>query len=234
MTRCNGARALLLGLGVLSLGLVASARADEHEGALWVVGLWTLPVSETFALHLMTQSRIVDDVRSYERTVVRPYLSVALPSGFEAALGYDAHIFENPISLLESRAWQRLAYEHDWGAWKSQVHFWQEERFIEGSDDVAWRSRINVGASFPISRSLELTGVIRNEFFVNLNETDVIRRTGLGEDHAYAGLRRPFGPWLTLEVGYLMQYRRRPGPDLFDHTLALGFAVALPSLVDLP
>ena len=63
--------------------------------------------------------------------------------------------------------------------------------------------------------------------------TDRIGDTGLGEDHFFAGLRTPLGPRLFVETGYLMQFRERPGSDLVDHTLVLGFAVTTPQLAEI-
>jgi len=218
--------ALLAGAWLLTIASVGYAGQDD--AALWVVNQLNVPVSERWSVNLMTQARIVREVGTYERTVVRPWVAVKLPWNFEAAVGYDAHLFENPRSFLESRGWQRLAYEHDWGYFKSQFHFWQEERFIQGDDEVAWRSRFLMGATTSLPYSL--TGVVRNEFFINLNQTDKIRDTGLGEDQFFAGFRRPVNDWLRIEFGYLMQFLERPGKDLFNHGLLLGFAVETPRL----
>ena len=218
-------------LGIVLLAVACSARADQDDAALWIVNQVSVPVSERWSVNLMTQARIIREIGTYERSVVRPWVAVKLPWNFEAAVGYDAHLFENPRSLLESRGWQRLGYEHDWGRFKTQVHFWQEERFIEGDDEVAWRSRFLVGATVPLPYSL--TGVVRNEFFINLNKTDRIRDLGLGENQFFAGFRRRVTPWLRVDVGYLMQFLERPDRDVYNHGLLLGFSITTPSLSSL-
>ncbi len=225
-SRVRGAVPIALTLAALVTGQPAAAL--ESEGALWALTQWSFPIVDGVGLHFMTQSRVVDDLGAYERTVVRPWVSIALPARFELALGYDGHLFESPISGLESRAWQRIAYSHDWGGFSSQIHFWQEERFFEGSREVAWRSRINIGVTIPLRGSVQ--AIVRNELFFDLNATDVIRSAGLGEDHLYVGLRRPLNAWITADAGYLMQYRRSPAPGRIGHTLLLGFAVTMPSL----
>lgn len=217
---------------LLSLALANEARSETRdEGALWLVNQVEMPIDDRFGVHLMVQNRWVDDVETYERTVVRPWLSFLATDRVELALGYDAHEFENPNDSLENRAWQRIAYRHPVGPGSLFTHFWLEERFFDDSDSVAWRGRFQVGGSLPLPADFDWT--LRNEFFFNLNDTPVIRRTGLRENHLYTGFGHPLGESFRIEAGYLMQYRDIRGIDLFDHTFVLGLSARTPALLDL-
>lgn len=178
----------------------------------------------------MVQNRWVRDIDSYERTVVRPWISFDWTERIELAVGYDGHHFENPLSTLENRAWQRIAYHHDFGGPALFTHFWLEERFFENTDSVAWRGRFQIGGLLDLPHDYQI--VVRNEFFVDFNETTRIRHRGLGENHIFAGVRRPIRSWLGMEIGYLMQYLDRRSRDVFNHTLIIGFSFTTPQLME--
>ena len=59
--------------------------------------------------------------------------------------------------------------------------------------------------------------VLRNEWFVNLNTTPMVRRTGLGENQFAVTFNHPLGRWLQIETGYTLQYVDLAGPDVFNH-----------------
>ena len=201
---------------------------DRHEGGLWLVNQVTTPLDDRFAFHTMLQNRWVNDVDRYERTVVRPWFSFAWTDQVELAIGYDRHEFDDTPGD-EDRAWQRIAYHHDFGAAAIFTHFWLEERFFESSDSVAWRGRFQIGGSLELTDDLGL--VVRNEFFVNFNETSRVRRRNLGENQLNAGFQYAITRWLRFDVGYLMQYRDQSDRSgLFNHSLVTGFSIRTPTL----
>ena len=192
-----------------------------------------MPLGDRLSFHTMVQNRWTDGVKdAYERTVVRPWLAVALPHHTEAAVGYDMHGFENPDDRREHRAWQRIAWAPRPASRVTLLsHFWLEERFFEGASDVAVRGRFNVGARFDLGRDFDL--VVRNEFFVNFNETSRVRATGLGENQLVVAFMKGLPGGLTFQAGYLQQYLDRPGgSDLFNHTAVTGFVWRTPAAAD--
>lgn len=224
---------LLVLAPILGLALAAAspARAAEELGALWFTAQLHAPLTDRLSAHLLLQPRIGDDFSELARIVVRPWLQASFSHGLAGALGYDAHVIVEPRSLLEQRAWQQLSFRHSWAPTRANARFRLEQRFFEGSNEVALRARFLIGFAVPLSWSVEL--VARNEFFVNLNETGVIRRTGYRENRLFGGFARRLGGRTRGEVGYQMQWVGLPGSDLVNHTLMLGLAVDLPSLQDL-
>lgn len=207
------------------------ARAeDRNDGALWTVSQIGVPLSERFAVHMMVQNRWVEDIDTYQRTVLRPWLSFDWTDRVELAIGYDRHEFENPFNAYEDRAWQRIAYQHPLGDARLLTHLWMEQRIFQRTDSVANRARFMFGVSHPLP--LDFGMVVRNEFFVDLHGTSIIRRAGLGEDQFYAGVNHSLGRWATLDVGYLMNYLDRRGPDQFNHALLIGLSLATPEIGD--
>jgi hypothetical protein len=217
---------------VLCVLLPAAAHAtDDNDAGIWIVNQIAVPLDQRVAAHVMVQNRWVENVDSYQRTVVRPWLSFDWTEQVELALGYDAHFFENPVDTLENRAWQRIAFKYDFGVPAVFTHFWLEERFFERSDEVAWRGRFQLGGS--VELPMDFGFVLRNEWFVNLNTTPLVRRTGLRENHFAVALNHPLGRWLRIETGYTLRYLDLPGRDVFDHLWVIGFSATTPALFDL-
>ena len=226
LRRRIGCIAVLLGI----LFPLTTRAEDRNDGALWTVNQIAVPLGERFAVHMMVQNRWVENIDTYQRTVLRPWVSFDWTEHIELALGYDRHEFVNPVHAYEDRAWQRIAYRHPLGDATLLTHFWMEERFFEISTTVAYRARFMFGASHPLPYDFGV--VVRNEFFVDLHGTSLIRRAGLGEDQLYAGINHPLGRWVKLDLGYLMNYLDRKGPDQFNHALLVGLSIKTPEIGD--
>lgn len=211
----------------LLLGFGRPALAETRQDAgIWLANQIAAPVGEDFSLNLMIQSRWTREIDRYERTVVRPWLALDLAEGLQVALGYDAHLFENPRSFTEHRAWQRVEVRRAFGRVVGVTHFWLEERFFPG-DDVAWRGRFLLGGVVALTRDLSFFA--RNEFLVDWNTTPVVRETGLGENQLAVGLSHRLASGVGLDIGYLQQYLDR-SEDVFNHFLLVGFAFETPPL----
>ncbi len=206
--------------------------AAEQDAAAWLVNELVVPLGERLTFHTVVQNRWTDNVvHGYERTVVRPWLALALPHRLELALGYDLHEFEEPDGQVEHRAWQRIAWSHPVSRWAFLGHFWLEERFFEGAEDVALRGRFNLGVRRDLTADLDLT--LRNEVFLGFNETSRQRRKGLVENQLVLELRKTLSERLRWNVAYLQQHNSGAGPDVTNHSLVTGFTWTAPDLADL-
>ena len=54
---------------------VAASATDDNDAGIWINNQIAMPLDQRVAAHLMVQNRWVKNVESYERTVVRPWLS---------------------------------------------------------------------------------------------------------------------------------------------------------------
>ena len=220
------AAALLLGSVLFAAASVA--RAEEHDRAGWLVNEIGVPLGDRLSFHTMVQNRWTQDDR-YERTVVRPWLAIDWPQGIELAVGYDLHSFDSE-DRWEQRAWQRIAGRYRISRVDLLAHFWLEERFFEDASETAFRGRFNAG--FRVDLGAGFSFLLRNEFFVDLNETDEVRRRGLGENQLVSTIGKDLPGGLHFQIGYMQQFLDRPKRDLFNHTLVTGFAWTTPALAD--
>ena len=222
-------RAASLLLGLALVGLPRAGLANDNAAALWLVNEIVAPLGDRLSLHAMLQNRWTQDIGSYERTVVRPWVEVAWPDHFQLAAGYDLHAFESPVPRREHRSWQRVAVSHPVSRVKLLGHFWLEQRFFEGADDIALRGRFNAGGQIELTPGLSL--LVRNEWMFNLNRTSRIDEVGLGENHFVVALFKDLPAGLRVQVGYLQQYLNQPGDvDLLNHTVTTGFIWRTPAL----
>jgi hypothetical protein len=217
-----------LSLALLVLLLPELARSAEHDGQLWLGTLLTVPVTERFRVRLLLQDRIFDDFSEQQQVLVRPSLELTLTPGVDAAVGYDAHVVQNPRSRLEQRVWQQLSLDRGWRSLSGRLRARLEERLFEGSDSVGVRARFLIGARAPLVDSLYATA--RNEFFVTLKDVSRGPDTGYDENRLFGGLGIALAEHMRLEGGYQMQWQQRRGRNLVGHTLLFGFSVRTPTL----
>ena len=118
-------------VGCLVLLQAPPAQSAEDDAGLWA----TLALSGEFAGpvrgNLMVQPRFADDIGELERFVVRPSVSIELPRSVTVALGYDAHLIDNPRNATEHRIWQQVALDVPLGSLGLHHRLRLEERLLE-------------------------------------------------------------------------------------------------------
>ena len=112
-----------------------------------------------------------------------------------------------------------------------------EQRTVEGARDTGWRLRQQIRVSLPLRKDGPAI-VMSSEPFVGLNATDFGAVAGLDQWRNFMGVNVPAARNLSVEVGYLNRYIRRPAArDRIDHiipvTLALRFRSCDSTLVAL-
>ncbi len=137
-------------------------------------------------------------------------------------------MIESPASTLEQRTWEQVAFGHRFDPLRAFARLRLEQRFFQGEDTASWRSRLLGGVAVPLGRAFEL--VVQDELFVTLNQLSPALRTGLRENRFYAGVGRPLGDRVYVDVGYQMQWIDPPGTDLIFHTLMLGVRFDVPGI----
>jgi hypothetical protein len=99
-----------------------------------------------------------------------------------------------------------------------------EERFLEGSGDMALRARQWVRANVPLGRGFVAIGT--GEVFVNVNSADWGPRRGFDQLRLFGGIGVPVARGLWIETGYMNQYVSRPArADRMNHNISLTLSL---------
>jgi hypothetical protein len=99
-----------------------------------------------------------------------------------------------------------------------------EERFLEGSSDMAVRARQMVRVNAPLGRGFVAIGT--SELFVNLNSADWGPRAGFDQLRLFGGIGVPIARGLWIEAGYMNQYvARHARADRMNHNISLTLSL---------
>lgn len=99
-----------------------------------------------------------------------------------------------------------------------------EERFLEGSGDIAVRARQMVRATAPLGGGFLAIGT--GELFVNFNSADWGPHAGFDQFRAFGGIGVPVARGLWIEAGYMNQYvARHRRTDRMNHNISLTLSL---------
>ena len=216
-----------LALLTLVLVLSAQARAADQGAAGWIEVKLRVPFAERYSFQLMTEPRIFQNPDQLRILLIRPWFDVMLPHGFGVALGYDGLLFSHPIIKQEHRLWQQVSHGHVWQHVRSLLRFRLEQRFFSQADRVSVRGRFLLGVGVPLGLGIEL--LVNNEFFVNFNDLPIVGVQGYTENRLYGGFGRRFAPWVSVAIGYQMQWQDLDAVNLINHTVMVGVVFETPT-----
>ena len=206
----------------LLLAIAQAAHAVDEDGRLWANLHGQVRLGESVLAGLLVQTRHSDDMDHFERVLLRPSLNVVLDGWLDIGAGYDLHLIQRPRETEEHRAFQEASFATPLAGVGIGHRFRLEERFGKTFDGAAVRLRYLLAFTSP-DLALGVRGVVRNEVFLNFDRRGPTRRTGLGEDHAFAGFQRSFGEPYLFEVGYQAQVLRPANAEaIVNHTLLVG------------
>lgn len=127
----------------------------------------------------------------------------------------------------EPRWFQQLLWTERRGNLTFRYRLRLEERFPDTGNDMGLRLRHQLRLNHPLPGSKKFYGVLWEELFHNLRDTDYGARTGFDQNRVFAGLGCHWSEILRTEAGYLHQFGRRVGqPDRILHILALRATLA--------
>lgn len=99
-----------------------------------------------------------------------------------------------------------------------------EERFLEGSGDMAVRARQWARVNVPLGGGFLAIGT--GEVFVNLNSADWGPRRGFDQLRLFGGIGVPVARGLWIEAGYMNQYvARHQRADRMNHNISLTLSL---------
>jgi len=209
-------------LALLVLVLISNVRTgwatpQDFEGWATVVAFISLEDSKTYQLFVETQPRLGDNWQRMATVLVRtaivytPTPSVSLFAGYGWFPGlYDADYHRSYRD--DQQLWQQLLYRNDlWNVtWQHRLR--QEERWIEHTDGVSYRTRYMLRASLPLNDRKDFGLTAFDEVMVNLNTIENGPWRGYDRNRIFLGPYCQIGA-ARYEAGYLGEHAKRFGDD---------------------
>ena len=205
----------------------------EHDGAGWMMLFaqgdfgGVSPKLSRVVGFLDLQARFSGAANGYGESIVRPAIGWAFTDTLSAYLGYGW--IHNSLSGApdtdEHRIFQQLTLGPTFHSitWQSRTRL--EQRFLNTGDDVGWRFREFVKATWPIPGTKRLALAAFDEVFIACNDTDWGAAAGFDQNRFFVGPQLRFGtePGVVVELGYLNRFRRREAADdAMDHIALLN------------
>lgn len=202
-----------------------NAIAETIEDGRYWFSLYTqgpLP-KENFYWSLDIHPRWREEGRHFDTLILRPSLIYKITPKTSIWTGYDI-INNHPAgqsSFQENRLWEQVMHQFEpFGGLTLTVRTRFEQRDREDYSDIAHRLRQMVRATTPSSLHQQLSWVVWDELFINLNQTDWGVMRGTDQNRLFLGANWKFDDLSNLEVGYINQYVNGKTIDRENHILS--------------
>lgn len=202
-----------------------NAIAETIEDGRYWFSLYTqgpLP-KENFYWSLDIHPRWREEGRHFDTLILRPSLIYKITPKTSIWTGYDT-INNHPAgqsSFQENRLWEQVMHQFEpFGGLTLTVRTRFEQRDREDYSDIAHRLRQMVRATTPSSLHQQLSWVVWDELFINLNQTDWGVMRGTDQNRLFLGANWKFDDLSNLEVGYINQYVNGKTIDRENHILS--------------
>jgi hypothetical protein len=196
----------------------------EEDGRFWfsIYTQGALPKEKWF-WSLDIHPRLRDEGSHFDTLILRPALFYKITPKTSIWTGYDT-INNHPAgqsSFQENRLWEQVMHQFEpFGGLTLTVRTRFEQRDREDYSDIAHRLRQMVRATTPSSLHQQLSWVIWDELFINLNQTDCGVMRGTDQNRLFLGANWKFDELSNLEVGYINQYVNGKTIDRENHILS--------------
>lgn len=202
-----------------------NAIAETIEDGRYWFSLYTqgpLP-KENFYWSLDIHPRWREEGRHFDTLILRPSLIYKITPKTSIWTGYDT-INNHPAgqsSFQENRLWEQVMHQFEpFGGLTLTVRTRFEQRDRVDYSDIAHRLRQMVRATTPSSLHQQLSWVVWDELFINLNQTDWGVMRGTDQNRLFLGANWKFDELSNLEVGYINQYVNGKTIDRENHILS--------------
>ncbi len=227
----------ILFLSFLFFSTSALCHAEDllEDSQVWgsITATGTLkPAGEKWRYWLEGVGRFGNDMSTLSQGFVRPALGYALNEHASVWVGY-AHIFtDTPFtknSFDEDRSWQQLLWTRPLGSGTFTTRARLEQRFADSGSDTASRYRHLFKLARPVKTFPNVSAIVSDESFINLDDVDWGPQAGLDQNRAFIGMGYALSKVVKTEVGYLNQYIDRPtNPNRMSHALAINLLFTFP------
>ena len=175
-------------------------------------------------------ARFSDDDGGLYEVEMAALLSHAISNDVEIGGGYvrTPAYRDGDVLRIEHRARQQVTVKlGKIGGGSLSARLRMEQRFRVGQDDVGVRARPYLKFSLPLGDKAPSL-FVAHESFVNLNDTSWGQASGHERMRNAIGLTMPLDKRVTIEAGYLNQYRFVSGAtDQMDHAATVSLAFSL-------
>jgi hypothetical protein len=189
------------------------ALPTDSEVQIWYLAFTQGHIEEPFLYYLEAQPRLGE---RDGRVLLRSALGLSLPvPGLSVWLGY-AWIpvwdrgEESAVRLNESRLYQQLLYTPRLGPVRLMSRSRLEQRLLAGASRPSHRFRTLLRGSHPLDAEGTFSLILWDEVFFHLNTVEGGPRAGFDQNRAFVGAGWKLSPHVTLELGYLNDFVRRP------------------------
>ncbi|MFW5877032.1 MAG: DUF2490 domain-containing protein [Myxococcota bacterium] len=161
----------------------------------------------------------------HTRSLIRPGVAWRFNARSSVWLGY----FVMPTftagqpARYEHRTWEDLQLTLPSAHWKLALRNRVEQRYFEGSHDMAWRLRERVKVAWRPAATLPLSLIVSDEVFVHFNDVERHVARGFDQNRLFVGIGWTASDEVGLEAGYLHQHLDRT-PDRDAHVIFASLA----------
>lgn len=214
---------ILIILTIGFFGHINVAQATDEDGRLWLTFIAEGNVSEKVRWYAEVQPRWKNDIQSFDQIILRPALNLALSDKSTLWLGY-AYVDTKTANghSYEDRWWQQYQYitKHERTTWLSRSRL--EQRHLDGGNKTAHRFRQLLRASWPMNQRDDLSYLVWDEVFWNLNDTQWGGDSGFNQNRLFLGAMWRYSKQSRLEIGYLNQFVNvtSGAPNQMNHVLS--------------
>lgn len=179
---------------------------------------------------LDVQNKFANNSRKLAQSTWRAGLNYNLNAHWTAYAGFGFTPTDTPLTSKPNRElrWtQQIGWTGRAGAYTLGARLRVEERHYNTGDDWGVRTRYQVRASHPVPGCPSLSGLVWNEYFYNLNDTDYGARHGYDQNRLFVGTGWKLSEITRTEIGYLHNYVHRPGKDdRLNQTISVSLYLA--------
>lgn len=181
--------------------------ASDEDSRLWQAVIAEGNLTQEVRWYSELQARWKDDAKNFDQGFIRPAVNYALSEHATLWLGYVyAETKTTRGDTYEDRWWQQYQYVSKYNdiTWLSRSRL--EQRHLDSGDKPAHRLRQQLRASWPVKGQNDLSYLVWDEFFWNINDTQWAGDSGFNQNRLFAGVMWKYTPSSRLEIGYLNQY----------------------------
>ena len=192
---------------LIYLPAISSSQASEEDSRFWQAFIAEGNISDNVRWYAESQARWKDDAQIFDQGFFRPALNLALSKNSTLWLGYVyADTKTANRHTYEDRWWQQFQYASQYNdfTWLSRSRL--EQRHLHNGDKTSHRFRQQARISWPINHRNDVSYLVWDEAFWNLNDSNWAGDSGFNQNRLFTGIMWKYTKASRLEIGYLNQY----------------------------